>query len=232
MTLAVVFTSTFAGATGLGGGLMLLSVLPNFLPATAIIPLHAVTQWVSNASRLSMGLKHLDKTLVRPLIIGAIAGASLGASLYSHLPTDYLPPLLGLWVLWLTWMPQPRVPIPEKFTFVFLGFYQSAISMALGATGPLGTALLMRHSKDREYLVINTALYMSISHTCRVTAFTLLGFSFVDWWLELAILCSGAVLGSWLGTQIRPYIRQEIALTLLKGILTILALKLIVSAAL
>lgn len=232
MTLTVVFTSTFAGATGLGGGLMLLSVLPNFLPATAIIPLHAVTQWVSNASRLSMGLKHLDKTLVRPLIIGAIAGASLGASLYSHLPTDYLPPLLGLWVLWLTWMPQPRVPIPEKFTFMFLGFYQSAISMALGATGPLGTALLMRHSKDREYLVINTALYMSISHTCRVTAFTLLGFNFVDWWLELAILCSGAVLGSWLGTQIRPYIRQEIALTLLKGILTILALKLIVSAVL
>ncbi len=232
MTLTVVFTSTFAGATGLGGGLMLLSVLPNFLPATAIIPLHAVTQWVSNASRLSMGLKHLDKTLVRPLIIGAIAGASLGASLYSHLPTDYLPPLLGLWVLWLTWMPQPRVPIPEKFTFVFLGFYQSAISMALGATGPLGTALLMRHSKDREYLVINTALYMSISHTCRVTAFTLLGFNFVDWWLELAILCSGAVLGSWLGTQIRPYIRQEIALTLLKAILTIPALKLIVSAVL
>ena len=208
---------------------MLLTVLPNFLPATAIIPLHAVTQWVSNASRLSMGLRHLDKSLIRPLILGAIAGASLGAALYSKLPTHYLPLILGLWVLWLTWIPQPRLPIPQKFTFVFLGFYQSAISMALGATGPLGTALLMRHSKDREYLVINTALYMTISHTCRVTAFTLLGFAFIDWWLELTILCLGAVLGSWLGTKIRPYIRQELALKLLKGIMTLLALRLIAS---
>ena len=232
MTLAVIFTSTFAGATGLGGGLMLLTVLPNFLPATAVIPLHAVTQLVSNASRLTMGLRHLDKTLIRPLIVGAIAGASLGAALYSKLPTHYLPLILGLWVLWLTWMPQPRLPIPPKFTFIFLGFYQSAISMALGATGPLGTALLMRHSKDREYLVINTALYMSISHTCRVAAFTLLGFSFLDWWLELSILCLGAVLGSWLGTQIRPYIHQELALKLLKGIMTLLALRLIASVAL
>lgn len=229
MTLAVVFTSAFAGATGLGGGLMLLSVLPNFLPAAAIIPLHAVTQWISNASRLSMGFKHVDKGLVRPLVIGAVAGAALGATLYSKLPTDYLPLILGVWVLWLTWIPQPQLPIPKKFTFVFLGFYQSAISMALGATGPLGTALLMRNSKDREYLVINTALYMSISHTCRVTAFTLLGFSFIDWWSELTILCTGAVLGSWLGTRIRPYIRQELALSILKGILTILAIRLIAS---
>jgi uncharacterized membrane protein YfcA len=87
----------------------------------------------------------------------------------------------------------------------------------------------MRHSKDREYLVINTALYMTLSHTCRVAAFTLLGFSFVDWWLELGILCSGAILGSWLGTKIRPYIRQDHALKILKGILTLLALRLIAS---
>lgn len=232
MTLAAIVTSSFAGATGLGGGLMLLSVLPNFLPATAIIPVHAVTQWVSNASRLSMGLMHLDTTLIRPLFIGATSGALLGAALYSKLPTDYLPLLLGLWVLWLTWIPQPRLPIPQKFTFIFLGFYQSAISMALGATGPLGTALLMRQSKDREYLVINTALYMTLSHTCRVAAFTLLGFSFIDWWLELGILCSGAILGSWLGTKIRPYIRQDHALNILKGILTLLALRLIASVVL
>ena len=57
----------------------------------------------------------------------------------------------------------------------------------------------------------------------------LLGFAFIDWWLELTILCLGAVLGSWLGTKIRPYIRQELALKLLKGIMTLLALRLIAS---
>ena len=231
MALAAIFTSAFAGAAGLGGGLMLLSMLPGFLPASALIPLHAVSQWFSNASRLGMKYREVDTSLIKPLFIGAIAGALVGALLYRSLPLEILPPILGLWILWLTWGPKPRFSIPQRFTFTFLGFYQSALSMALGATGPLGTALLMRHNQDREYLVINTALYMSISHTCRVTAFIVLGFSFTDWWRELTVLILGALVGTYIGTAIRPLINQAFAVKLLKGLLTLLALNLVSKAA-
>jgi len=155
----------------------------------------------------------------------------VGALLYRSFPLEILPPVLGLWILWLTWGPKPRFSIPQRFTFTFLGFYQSALSMALGATGPLGTALLMRHTQDREYVVINTALYMSISHTCRVTAFIVLGFSFTEWWRELTVLILGALVGTYIGTAIRPLINQAFAVKLLKGILTMLALNLVSKAA-
>jgi len=231
MALAAIFTSAFAGAAGLGGGLMLLSMLPAFLPSSALIPLHAVSQWFSNASRLGMKYREVDTSLIKPLFIGAIGGAMVGALLYRSFPLEILPPVLGLWILWLTWGPKPRFSIPQRFTFTFLGFYQSALSMALGATGPLGTALLMRHNQDREYLVINTALYMSISHTCRVTAFIVLGFSFTEWWRELTVLILGALVGTYIGTAIRPLINQAFAVKLLKGILTMLALNLVSKAA-
>ena len=231
MALAAIFTSAFAGAAGLGGGLMLLSMLPAFFPASALIPLHAVSQWFSNASRLGMKYREVDTSLIKPLFIGAIGGAMVGALLYRPFPLEILPPVLGLWILWLTWGPKPRFSIPQRFTFTFLGFYQSALSMALGATGPLGTALLMRHNQDREYLVINTALYMSISHTCRVTAFIVLGFSFTEWWRELTVLILGALVGTYIGTAIRPLINQAFAVKLLKGILTMLALNLVSKAA-
>jgi len=231
MALAAIFTSAFAGAAGLGGGLMLLSMLPAFLPASALIPLHAVSQWFSNASRLGMKYREVDTSLIKPLFIGAIGGAMVGALLYRSFPLEILPPVLGLWILWLTWGPKPRFSIPQRFTFTFLGFYQSALSMALGATGPLGTALLMRHTQDREYVVINTALYMSISHTCRVTAFIVLGFSFTEWWRELTVLILGALVGTYIGTAIRPLINQAFAVKLLKGILTMLALNLVSKAA-
>ena len=231
MALAAIFTSAFAGAAGLGGGLMLLSMLPAFLPASALIPLHAVSQWFSNASRLGMKYREVDTSLIKPLFIGAIGGAMVGALLYRSFPLEILPPVLGLWILWLTWGPKPRFSIPQRFTFTFLGFYQSALSMALGATGPLGTALLMRHTHDREYVVINTALYMSISHTCRVTAFIVLGFSFTEWWRELTVLILGALVGTYIGTAIRPLINQAFAVKLLKGILTMLALNLVSKAA-
>ena len=231
MALAAIFTSAFAGAAGLGGGLMLLSMLPAFLPSSALIPLHAVSQWFSNASRLGMKYREVDTSLIKPLFIGAIGGAMVGALLYRSFPLEILPPVLGLWILWLTWGPKPRFSIPQRFTFTFLGFYQSALSMALGATGPLGTALLMRHTQDREYVVINTALYMSISHTCRVTAFIVLGFSFTEWWRELTVLILGALVGTYIGTAIRPLINQAFAVKLLKGILTMLALNLVSKAA-
>ena len=231
MALAAIFTSAFAGAAGLGGGLMLLSMLPAFLPSSALIPLHAVSQWFSNASRLGMKYREVDTSLIKPLFIGAIGGAMVGALLYRSFPLEILPPVLGLWILWLTWGPKPRFSIPQRFTFTFLGFYQSALSMALGATGPLGTALLMRHTHDREYVVINTALYMSISHTCRVTAFIVLGFSFTEWWRELTVLILGALVGTYIGTAIRPLINQAFAVKLLKGILTMLALNLVSKAA-
>lgn len=231
MALAAIFTSAFAGAAGLGGGLMLLSMLPAFLPSSALIPLNAVSQWFSNASRLGMKYREVDTSLIKPLFIGAIGGAMVGALLYRSFPLEILPPVLGLWILWLTWGPKPRFSIPQRFTFTFLGFYQSALSMALGATGPLGTALLMRHNQDREYLVINTALYMSISHTCRVTAFIVLGFSFTEWWRELTVLILGALVGTYIGTAIRPLINQAFAVKLLKGILTMLALNLVSKAA-
>jgi uncharacterized membrane protein YfcA len=88
----------------------------------------------------------------------------------------------------------------------------------------------MRHRQDREYLVINTALYMSISHTCRVAAFFILGFSFAEWWRELGALVAGALIGTYIGTAIRPLINQALAVKLLKGILTLLALNLVSKA--
>ena len=38
------FTSTIAAIVGLGGGMMLIAILPSFLPINALIPVHGLTQ--------------------------------------------------------------------------------------------------------------------------------------------------------------------------------------------
>ena len=88
--------------------------------------------------------------------------------------------------------------------------YQPSITVIqpLTANRPLGTALLMRHSINRVYLVTNTAVCMSIRHTRRVVTFTLPGVSSINWWLDLRILCSGADFGYWIEAQIRFWSRQ------------------------
>ena len=36
-------TSTVAGVVGIGGGMMLIAILPSFLPLNALIPVHGLT---------------------------------------------------------------------------------------------------------------------------------------------------------------------------------------------
>ena len=41
-------TSALAGAIGMGGGVLLISVMPGLVPVHAIFPIHACTQLASN----------------------------------------------------------------------------------------------------------------------------------------------------------------------------------------
>ena len=45
--------------TGIGGGMMLIAIMPGFLPATAIVPVHAVVQLFANSSRALFGWRFL-----------------------------------------------------------------------------------------------------------------------------------------------------------------------------
>ena len=51
------FTSALTAAAGIGGGLVLLSVMASFLPPIVVIPTHGVVQLGSNAGRAVL-LRH------------------------------------------------------------------------------------------------------------------------------------------------------------------------------
>jgi uncharacterized membrane protein YfcA len=42
LTLFATVTSAIAGILGFGGGMLLIAILPSFLPAAVIIPLHGI----------------------------------------------------------------------------------------------------------------------------------------------------------------------------------------------
>ncbi|MFL0427197.1 hypothetical protein ACH0AB_03230 [Moraxella sp. 179-F 1C4 NHS] len=52
LALANLLTSALTAITGVGGGMILIGLMPFFVPAAAIVPVHGVTQLVSNATRL------------------------------------------------------------------------------------------------------------------------------------------------------------------------------------
>ena len=54
------FTSAFTAIIGMGGGIVLISLMPGLLPVQAVVPVHGVVQLASNTSRAALGLRHIE----------------------------------------------------------------------------------------------------------------------------------------------------------------------------
>ena len=137
-------SSTVAAVFGMGGGVLLITMMPGLVPAAAIIPLHAVTQLASNGSRAVFGWRYIDVSLIAPFVVGGAAGALAGAVVFSQLDLSWLPALIGAVILLITWVPLPAVRGSGSAPPVLLGFYQTGLGMLIGASGPLGAAVLAR----------------------------------------------------------------------------------------
>lgn len=222
------FTSCLAGSLGMGGGVLLLALMPGLVPAASILPLHAVVQLASNFSRAGFGWRSIEWRLIPPVTLGAVVGAWLGSEVYSRLDLSWLPVLIGGLILLLTWLPLPRPRGRGYWSLLILGCYQTGLGMVAGATGPLGAAVLSRYSRQRDWLVVNTSVYMGVSHLCKALAFGLLGFSLWPWWPLLLGMIVASVLGSWVGTRVRAMLPEADFLFVFRLLVTALAVRMIV----
>lgn len=220
-------TSALAGAIGMGGGVLLLTLMPGLVPAAAILPLHALTQLASNLSRAGFGWRHIDWSLAPAIAAGGLVGAAVGGGVYRHLSLDWLPAVIGGLILLITWLPLPKPRGRGQVALALLGFYQTGLGMVAGATGPLGAAVLARYRAERDWLVVNTAVYMSISHVLRCLAFALLGFSLGPWWPLLLAMVAASIVGSWAGTRLRRSLSQADFQRWFRWLVTLLALRMI-----
>lgn len=211
----------------MGGGILLIAVMPGLLPVGAIIPVHAVTQLASNASRAAFGWRSIAWNIVPAFTAGAILGAWSGGGIYNSLDLHWLPAVIGVLILLITWTSLPQAPGGGQFALALLGFYQTGLGMVVGATGPLGASVLLRRNRDRDWLVVNSALYMSLNHSLRILAFTAMGFSFSPWWRLILAMVAAVIFGSWVGTRLRRYVPQRNFERLFKMLVSLLALRMI-----
>ena len=115
--------------------------------------------------------------------LGAVAGAWVGAEVYQSLDLRWLPAIIGVLILFMTWVPLPQISRGGQLALLSLGFYQTGLGMIAGATGPVGAAVLLQRNTGRDWLVVNTAVYMSLNHALRLGAYAAMGFGFAAWWL-------------------------------------------------
>lgn len=215
-------------AFGIGGGAVMLAVMAVLLPAAAIIPVHGLVQLGSNAGRLSLMVRHVQRGVLPAFVIGAVLGVAVGGSMVVQLPAGAIQLGVGLFILWSVFF---RPPAFLRNSAGLTGVFSSFLTMFFGGTGPFVATFVRAQELDRMRHVATHAALMTIQHLLKILVFGLLGFAFAQWIGFVALLIGAGFLGTVVGRHVLTKIDERRFGLALDTVLTLLALRLIWSGA-
>ncbi|MGL5251579.1 MAG: sulfite exporter TauE/SafE family protein [Moraxella sp.] len=229
LAIANLLTSALTAITGVGGGMILIGLMPFFLPAAVVVPVHAVSQLAGNATRAWFGRDGLDFRYFWQFCVGSIVGLGIFGLLIRFVHLELVPLFIGLYILLITWSARFNAAIRGFESFFWVGLIQTGLGVFVGTPGPLNIAVLNKHYDDNHVVVTTGALMMTVVHSCKLVVYLSMGFAFAAHWRLLVMMIVMAALGSWLGTKLRYRVNVAWLKRLLPYLLTLIALRLIVT---
>jgi uncharacterized membrane protein YfcA len=219
-------TSLITATFSLGGGTLMIAVLALVFPPAVVVPIHGAVQLGSNAGRALVQRDHIQWRLIVWISLGAVVGIITGGQLVAVLPETLFTIAIGVFVLITTWLPQPKIVGENRLVQFLGGAIISALSMVVGATGPL-VATFIKGLADRRQLVATHAMLMTIQNTFKVIAFTALGFAFASYLPLIVAMVLVGFAGTTIGSHLLVKVPERVFRIGFKVVLTIVALDLI-----
>ncbi len=228
-------TAAVSAILGMAGGILLLAVMLLYLDPVVAIPVHAIAQLASNASRSLAHWRSIRRDLVLPYLILLLPAGLLSIPLTRHAPPDLLRALIGVFVLVATWrrdwlllgLRPEAVPLGLRFTLV--GGLAGLLGPVVGATGPFIAPFFLGLGLSRFELIGTIAACQATGHLAKIGLFGAGGFAFGQHAPLYLGMILAAVAGTALGTRILAFIPEQRFAAIFKAALTLLALRLIAS---
>jgi uncharacterized membrane protein YfcA len=227
LPLATFVTSALTGVVGMGGGLLLLVVMTEYLPFAALIPVHGINQLVTHLSRSLISLTNIDLRITIQFALGAVIGATAGSQLVLSISEAVFKLLLGLFIL-LCLVPVNTpawLRVPGKWPLV--GALTSFCGLFVGATGVLVAPFYLQEKLHKEQLVATKAACQVFIHSTKVLAFIVLGFALGPYLLLIVLMCIMAFLGSMVAKRLLNIIPEKSFYLLFRVIVIVLASRLV-----
>ena len=198
LVAASLVTSFISAAFGIGGGFTLIALLALLLPPAALIPVHGIVQFGSNAGRVGIMLKDVVWRPVLPFVIGTVIGAGLGAMVVVQLPPWAVQLALGIFIIWAVFAKLP--PIKQRYILLG-GVVSSFLTMFFGATGNFIAAMVKSMNLDPVPHVATHSLMMTFQHFVKVLIFGLIGFQFGPYIILIIGMLISGLIGTIIGSR-------------------------------
>jgi len=229
LVLIAIATSVLSGTIGMGGGIVLLSMMTLFMPLVHIVPVHGVVQLVSNTSRFYLLRTHIKQSAVFYFALGLPFGG-VPAFLVLQQVDDKTPffALIILLILYALFKPKqlPSLKIP-MWGFIGVGAAVGFLSPLVGATGPFIAPFFLRDDFTKENIVATKATVQSLGHLLKFPIFFSLGFDYLEFLPLILGMTAAAMIGTKMGIGVLKKIDPRIFTILFKTALGIAALRLV-----
>ena len=229
LAFATFITSIISAIIGMGGGILLLSVMTFFMPMSMIIPIHGLVQLISNSSRLIILRKNIKLQFTAYFLIGLPFGVALATYILKNYFTDKhaLIVVISL-IIYSIFKPKkmPHLKL-ERFGWTGLGFCVGILAIIAGAVGPMIAPFFIRDDLKKEEIVATKASLQMFAHFMKIPAFFYLDFDYQSH-LDLIILLGViAIIGTKVGTLILPKVDNQLFRKLFKFVLGLSGIKII-----
>lgn len=240
--IEVVFIGLAAGAgailtsiAGLGGGILLLSVLLQFMDPLEAIPVHAVIQLASNSSRTLLLRHSVEWGVVWRFCILLVPAGLLGLLVADQMPVASGRIAIAVFALLVVWWPASLASISSilgsgRRAFVPLGGIAGFLNIPFGVTGPAVAPMFRRHLAERTAIIATFGAAQTAGHLTKIGLFAGDGFAYGD---NLAVMAAGVaavIIGSWIGTRLLVRVDEALFGRIFRVTLTVVAIRVIVTA--
>jgi uncharacterized membrane protein YfcA len=201
MIAASFFTSFLSASMGIGGGVALLAVMAQAMPALAIVPVHGVVQLGSNAGRAYLFRSDINRRIVVFFLAGGLIGGLVGGQVVVALPASTLQLILALFILFSIWGPMPRLTGGSGGMGLVAsgGALSTLLTMFVGATGPFVAVVIKQFGLTRQAHVGTFSACMVTQHGIKLVVFSVLGFAFGAYLPLMAAMLATGFAGTWVG---------------------------------
>ncbi len=230
LSIAAFFAAVVSGATGIGGGTLLLAVIMVTVQTEYVVSLHAALQLISNGTRITIYRKNINWKVTCYFLVGIIPGVILGIYTFSLLDKSTIKLIMALLILVTTYLPKSssqrnsHLPI-----FIPLGFIAGVIGIFFGAIGPFIAPFFIRNDIVKEELVATKATLQIIVHALKIPLFGFIGINVIHYWQLILILSLFLIGGTIIGKRLLNKLSKRHFKTVFKIILTLIAIHMLVN---
>ncbi len=227
VTLSAIATSIISAIAGMGGGILLLTIMTFFFPYHALVPVHGIVQIVSNCSRAFLLRSHINKKMFYIFTLGVPFGAALSIYIIKSIENpDFALIIIGLLLLYTVFKPKnlPPIMIPV-WSFFFLGVLCGTLGLLIGAIGPLIAPFMLRTDLKKESIIATKASFQIVTHFMKIPSFLYLGFNYIEYIIPILLLVIVAFTGTNIGIKILKNIDEKKFRIIFKAVLLIAALR-------